>query len=145
MRGTIIYDNPNRLIDWASVRLSMTPFSDVHAIGWERDGELRAVAMWDRFAECDCQMHIASDLSRTWLSRAFLKACFMHPFVQWRLQRVTGLVASRNADALRFDEHLGFKREGLIKHGLPDDDLVLLGMLREDCRWIPQKFRGHHE
>ena len=67
--------------------------------------------------------------------------CFMHPFAQWGLRRVTGLVPAKNTDALRFDLHLGFKQEGYLRHALPDDDLVLLGMLRENCRFIPERYR----
>jgi RimJ/RimL family protein N-acetyltransferase len=45
-------------------------------------------------------------------------------------------VASRNEAALKLDEHLGFKREGYLRQMLPDDDVVLMGMIREDCRWL---------
>ncbi|WP_369674540.1 hypothetical protein, partial [Enterococcus faecium] len=64
------------------------------------------------------------------------------PFVQWNLRRVTGLVPAKNADALRFDLHLGFEREGYLKHALPDDDLIVLGMTRERfINEIKPKFR----
>lgn len=137
-----IYDDTNRLVDWASEVIGFSPRSDVAAIGWQSDGQLRAVTLWDGFSACDCNIHIASDGKGNWLSRSFLRASFLHPFVQWDLRRVTGLVPARNEAALRFDLHLGFVREGVVRHALPDDDIILLGMLREDCRWIPEKFRS---
>lgn len=137
----IIYDRQAELIEWASARIGMRPRPDAYAIGWEEDGKLRAVTLYDNFSECDCFMHIASDGSRRWLRRAFLYVCFAHPFIQWKFRRVTGLVPSKNLEALRFDLHLGFEREGLARHAAPDDDIIMLGMLRENCRFIPENFR----
>ena len=52
-------------------------------------------------------------------------------------RRVTGLVHDNNHDARRFDEHLGFKQEGVLRKAAPDgDDMIVYGMLREECRWI---------
>lgn len=141
MTGTIIYGENARLIGWASEVIGFTPRPDAQAIGWQEGEDLRAVVIWDGFSSCDCNMHIASDGSRQWMRRAFLRASFMHPFYQWGLRRVTGLVPSKNTVALRFDLHLGFRVEGTVRHALPDDDIILLGLLREDCRWIPEKYR----
>lgn len=139
--GEIVYDDES-MIPWAIEKIGFEPRPDVRAIGWRESGSLRAVTLYDGFSECDCNIHIASDGSGNWLRRAFLVASFMHPFVQWRLRRVTGLVPAKNKDALRFDLHLGFKQEGYLHHALPDDDIYLLGMLRENCRYIPPEYRA---
>lgn len=136
-----IYDDQERLISWASEVIGFAPRPDVQHMGWQENGVLRAVVLWDGFSECDCNIHIASDGTGRWLRRAFLRAAFMHPFAQWNLRRVTALVPSKNTAALRFDLHLGFKQEGVIRHALPDDDITILGLLREDCRFIPQEYR----
>lgn len=136
-----IYGEEARLIEWASERIGFNPRPDAHAIGWQQDGQIRAVTLYDGFSQCDCNIHIASDGTRLWMRRPFLKATFMHPFVQWNLRRLTGLVPSKNTDALKFDLHIGFKQEGVIRHALPDDDIIILGLLREDCRFIPQEYR----
>ena len=137
----IVYDDDS-MIPWAIERIGFKPRDDVRAIGWRENGSLRAVTLYDGFSECDCNIHIASDGSGNWLRRAFLIASFMHPFVQWRLRRVTGLVPAKNKDALLFDLHLGFKQEGYLHHALPDDDLYVLGMLKENCRYIPPEYRA---
>jgi len=139
--ATITYENPERLIAWAADRIGFEPRQDVKAIGWTDGDTLKAVTLYDGFSECDCNIHIASDGSRQWLTRGYLRASFWHPFIQWKLRRVTGLVPSKNQDALRFDLHLGFEREGYIRHALPDDDIIVLGMLRENCRFIPAEYR----
>lgn len=140
--GTIVYDNSSELIEWAVARMGFDYRSDAKAIGYQSEGTIKAVTVWDGFSQCDCNIHIVSDGTGQWLSRSFLTASFMHPFVQWGLRRVTGLVPAKNSAALRFDLHLGFKREGFIRHALPDDDIIILGMLRENCRWIPTNHRS---
>lgn len=140
--GEVVYENVDEMVVWASKIIGFQPRPDVTAIGWRESGSLRAVTLYDGFSECDCNIHIASDGSGNWLRRAFLIASFMHPFVQWRLRRVTGLVPAKNKDALLFDLHLGFKQEGYLQHALPDDDLYVLGMLKESCRYIPPEYRA---
>ena len=126
-------------IDWAQrvmggVRLA----PDAKTIAAVREGEILAVVCYDTFTELDCHMHIASNGSRRWISRELLREAFAYPFIQCGLRRLTGLVAASNRDALRFDLHLGFRIEGLCRDGAPDGDLFILGMLRRECRFIPQ-------
>ena len=140
MTTQVIYFEDYRLIAWAAERIGVEWFShDARAIGLERDGELVAVVVFDRFSEHDCHMHVASDGTKRWLVREYLTACFVYPFVQLGLRRVTGLVPASNAAALKFDQNLGFLIEGYHHQALGDDDLITLGMLRENCRFIPKE------
>lgn len=131
------------LLPWAEGVIGFAPRDDAKAIGVvDADGTIRSVTVFDNFSPCDCNMHIASDGSKRWLTRIYLRTAFYYPFVQVGLRRVTGLVPASNSAALHFDLHLGFVREGLCRNALPDDDLIVLGMLREHCRFIPQEFRN---
>jgi RimJ/RimL family protein N-acetyltransferase len=142
MTATLIYGQEERLLPWAAARSGASGFRrDAYSIGLERDGELCAVVAFDDFTDCNVNMHIASDGTRRWMNKELLVAAFSYPFVQLGLRRVTGLVPAGNAQALAFDEHLGFVREGLCRHGFVDDDMVVLGMLRSECRFIPKEFR----
>lgn len=142
----LIYGQEERLLPWAEARTMGGRFRrDAYAIGLERDGELVAVVVYDGFSETDCNIHIASDGTGRWMNRALLAAAFAYPFTQLGLRRVTGLVPAKNAAALAFDEHLGFVREGYHPRALPDDDLITLGLLREDCRFIPEESRNKGE
>lgn len=132
----LIYGHEDRLLPWAQERIGVAFRRDAYTIGLERDGEIAAVVVFDTFSETDCCMHIASDGSRAWMSKALLLAAFAYPFSQLGLLRVTGLVPAGNADALAFDEHLGFVREGFHpKAGPGGTDLISLGLLRERCRF----------
>lgn len=136
------YDDTKALIEWASARIGLPFRPDATAIGQRRDdGTLAAVVVYDGFSECDCNIHVASDGSGRWLTRALLVAAFTHPFGEWGLRRLTGLVPASNRYAMRLNRHLGFEVEGLCRHALPDDDIIVFGMLREHCRYIAKEYR----
>lgn len=137
MTTELIYGQEDRLLQWAQERIGVAFRRDAYTIGLEKDGALVAVVVYDGFSETDCNMHIASDGTRAWMNKALLLAAFAYPFTQLGLLRVTGLVPAHNADALAFDEHIGFVREGFHpKAGPGGSDLVSLGLLRDNCRFI---------
>lgn len=129
-------------IAWAAERVGVASFRpDAKGIA-KLEGEiLRAVVVFDTFSSCDCNMHIASDGSKRWLCRNLMRDAFAYPFVQLGLRRVTGVVPKKNQEALMFDLRLGFEVEGVCREAMPSDDVVILGMLRRDCRLIPPERR----
>lgn len=138
---TITADNQNALLEWAQHRIGVRFRPDAKAIGRVAGGQIRGVVVYDNFSECDCSIHIASDGTRRWLTRSFLAEAFHYPFIQLGLRRLTGLVPAKNKAALRFDRRLGFKYEGLARCAMPDDDIVMLGMTRAECPFIPKEHR----
>lgn len=135
--STALCFDRDRLGDWASLRIShfdpsQQPYT---AIGLKRAGEIIAATIYNYYSGSNVAMSFAAIPGRRWLTRAYLHAIFRYPFVQLGVRRVTGFVAAKNSDSLRFAHHLGAKLEGVMKHALPDDDLVILGILREDCRY----------
>jgi RimJ/RimL family protein N-acetyltransferase len=138
MASHLIYGQEDRLLPWAQERIGVAFRRDAYTIGLEKDGELVAVVIYDSFGEFDCNMHIASDGTSAWMNKSLLVSAFAYPFLQLKLNRVTGLVPAKNEIALKFDEHLGFVREGYHPKGCKNDDLISLGMLKENCRFIPK-------
>ena len=132
----VILDQRDRCAEWARQRIPHVPSWGewCEAIGLEDDGELLAVVVYNLYSSADIAMHIAAVPGRRWMTREFLRVAFRYPFVQLGCRRVSGYVPASNADAQRFDEHLGFRREGLMRHALPDDDIIVYGMLREEAR-----------
>lgn len=139
---SLIYGEDERCLEWAAEVIGMEFRPDAVAIGRARRGELVAVCAYDGFSDCDVNIHIASDGSRWWLTRHFLVSIFAYPFIQCGLRRVTGLVPGKNTQALRFNRKLGFQIEGRCRNALPDDDVVILGLLRSECRFIPPEHRN---
>ena len=131
----VILNERDRCAEWARQRIAHVPSWGewCEAIGLEDDG-LLAVVVYNLYSGSDIAMHIAAVPGRRWMTREFLRVAFRYPFVQLGCRRVSGYVPASNTDAQRFDEHLGFVREGLMRHALPDDDIIVYGMLREEAR-----------
>lgn len=138
----LLLGQEDRVIPWAAKIIGFEPEDqDMRAIAWGNDEHIRGAVLYERFSRFDCIMHVASDGDSNWFSRPMLFAIFAYPFVQCGLRRVTGTIASKNAASLRFAQHLGFEVEGLCREAAENDDLVVLGMLRRNCRYIPAEFR----
>ncbi|MNF99139.1 hypothetical protein D3C87_1255280 [compost metagenome] len=138
----LVYDDIPSLLSWACERIGVRRFKDdACAFGVKRGGKICAVIVYDCFSECDCNIHVASDGSRMWLTRKVLARAFAYPFIQRGMRRVTGLVPASNKAALDFDTHIGLKVEGYCPDAMPDDDIVVLGMTRKACPYIPPEYR----
>jgi RimJ/RimL family protein N-acetyltransferase len=136
----LIYGQEERLLPWAARVIGCERFRrDAYCIGLEKQGELVAVVVFDDFTKAGCHMSVASDGSAHWLSRGYLAALFAYPFLQLKLRRVTALIAQKNERSRSFCEHIGFRQEGVCPHGLPDDDLIIMGMLAGECRYLPRE------
>lgn len=133
----LIHDQKERCGEWAKQHIpGITSWGVFEALGWEKDGELCVVVIYNLYSGADIAMHIAAIPGKKWLCRKFLKIAFEYPFVRLGVRRVSGYVPAKNLKALEFDLHLGFAREGYMRHALEDDDVVCLGMLKSECRWL---------
>lgn len=137
----IVWNEPQRVMRFVADRVGETEFQNYTAIGLESDGDLVAGVVYESHNGPNVLMHVASDGSRRWMTPAYMAACFRYPFLQLKTNRVTGLVRADNEDAQRFDEGLGFTREGTVRRGAADGtDLILYGMLRDECRFLDGKY-----
>jgi hypothetical protein len=141
----IIGDQRDRAIAWAAPRFPHPPeggsWEKASALILERDGNITAVVLYNNFWPGNSvDASIALDrVSR--LTRSFLGAMFLAPFVEWGLRRVTLKIASDNAKSIRFAKHLGFTQEGEIREGVTKDvDLLIFGMLKRECRFLGTEF-----
>lgn len=107
------------------------------------DDEPIAVAAFDQYNEANINIHIAAVPGKRWATPNFLWYCFYYPFIQLGVKRVTGIVASTNLAARRFDEHIGFTLEATLKDAHPDGDLLVYCMTKDQCRWLNYKDRSH--
>ena len=96
----------------------------------------RAVVLYTHYEpNIDIRMHVAGE--GHWINRTALGIFFGYPFEVLGLRRVTALVERKNQKVRRFDEWLGFHVEGMVrKAALNGDHLVLMGMLKSECRWL---------
>jgi RimJ/RimL family protein N-acetyltransferase len=144
----VIYGQDQHICEWVGDRVDEDDFGPgAVGIGLEEDGELIAGVVYNLYTGPSICMHVAAAEGKRWMTREYLWRCFAYPFIQLKCNRITGLVREDNLAAQRFDEHLGFKREGLLRQACTDGtNLILYGMLREECRWLGVKngAMAHH-
>lgn len=98
------------------------------------DGNVTAAVGYNGRSFVDVNATIAADKP---LSRRFVFAMFHMPFVFFEVSRISVRAKPSNEKSIRLATHLGFKREGLVRRWYSDgSDAVLLGMLKEECRWL---------
>lgn len=134
----LIYGRDAEIVAWLNARTPGLP--EGTAIGVARDGILIAGIAYTRFTGAAVEMAIAADRP-SWASPRVLAALFAYPFVQLGCRRVTAITARRNKRCRRLLEGVGFVLEGKARHALPDDDAMIYGMLRRECRWINPQAR----
>jgi RimJ/RimL family protein N-acetyltransferase len=140
---TNIISNPARVWAYVSDRIPVPVVAGMKGLGLERDGELVAGVIYEGFNGVNVWMHVAASPGRRWMNKEYLRYCFHYPFVEMGVQRVSGAVDASNLEARRFDEHLGFKQEAVLKGAAADGgDVILYVMRPEDCRFLA---RTEHE
>jgi RimJ/RimL family protein N-acetyltransferase len=70
------------------------------------------------------------------VSPRIVREAFEFPFEVCGCEAVLALVDSLNEAALSFDKKLGFREVARIPGGGPEADLIVLQMLRSECRWL---------
>ncbi len=107
----------------------------------DSEGRFAFVVVLSNFSKRNIDMHTAAICGAQWASpRESLRmfnGVFNYAFEQLRASRVTGLVRAKNEDARRFDEHLGFKLEGIMREAFEDDNLCVYGFLASEYRAHP--------
>ena len=136
----LVANQDERVARWVAAHMPSFEFGSTPytAIGLtDGSGTLICGCVYQNFTQVDIHMHVAALPGKRWLNRVFLGEGFRYPFEQLGCRRVTGLVPAKNLAAQRFDEHLGFVYEGRVRQVLPNgDDLLIYGMLREECRFL---------
>jgi len=138
----VLHENQFELIEWAETNSDYIFRGDSKALGWAKGGEIVAVAIMDSWSENDCCIHIVSNNSPGWCNKVFLRTVFTWLFIDLGLKRVTGIVPSVNVKALKFNLKLGFTKEGTLREADANGDIIITGMLKSECRWLPKFKEG---
>jgi hypothetical protein len=65
---------------------------------------------------------------------AFLLAVFDYVFVQLKCRRCTAKVRADNKRSLKLVKRLGFKQEGIMRKARNGCDVIVFGLLKEECK-----------
>jgi len=133
------------LLAWAAPRCSLDgDWPDGSEAMAVIDGTtIKAVVVMNNRIGEGSMMHIASDGSHSWANRRILGGIFGYVFIFKGLHAVTAIVNVYNVPALVMALKLGFQFEGRKRsiYG-PQDDDIILGMIRPECHWIKDAEHG---
>jgi len=101
----------------------------------DADGKLLGGIVYTEFTGRTVRMHMAG-AHRRWATLELIWLAFDYPFNQLQVERVLATVPSTNAEALKIDRQLGFKDIAVIPDAVPFGDLIVLSMMRNECRWL---------
>jgi RimJ/RimL family protein N-acetyltransferase len=90
---------------------------------------------YNGFVGRTCCMHVVVNKPEH-MTRSIVREAFEYPFLRAGCEAVIGLVDSVNQAAIDFDKRLGFVEVARIAHAGLEGDLVILRMLRSECRWL---------
>lgn len=140
----LVFGQDAQITAWAAERIPhVDSFGDkAVAIGIAgADGMPAGAVIYHEYRGNDIQMSCAA-ASRRWLSRGVLRALFFYPFEQLKVERVTAFAPAQNQSTRHFLEGIGFKMEGIMRRGFKNDDCVLYGMLKHECKWLKGNKNG---
>lgn len=120
------------------------PCADMKSLAWCEEDEngsavLRLIVGFTAFIGKTCQIHVAMAEGFHFTPKAMLEVVFDTAFNKLGIEKLLGVVNSKNEKAMNYDFRLGFVEEYRMP-GLHDDggDIVLLSMTREQCRYLKQ-------
>lgn len=132
----IISEPKDVLGRWLCERTGGTYTGEGQYIGLFDDEKIIAVVGFEDYNGASIRMHVAAEPGCRWMTREYLRLCFWYPFEQLKVKKIIGLVDSTNEQALKFDRHLGFHDEAIIKDAAPRGDLHILTLTKAQCRFI---------
>jgi len=132
---TIVEQN-EYIVDWIQDKLGYE-ITDCTTIAQARHGHIEAVAAFHNYRPESGTVELSfASASPHWQSRRYLRDLFDYPFMQLGCIRITTFAPKANSRAVSLNRRIGFKPEGIMRLAHFGDDLVVFGMLRDECRWL---------
>lgn len=98
-------------------------------VGWSRDGELVAGAVFEQHNGVSVWAHVAIDGH---LPRTFLRAFLAYPFKVCKVQAVRGYLEASNHRLRNLARRLGAVEEATLKQATPNGDVVICTLWRRN-------------
>ena len=127
------------VVEWVAQKTNeFGNFGASVGLGLQKNGILIAGVVYSDYNGVNVVAHIASDGSKRWMTKEYLRAIFYYPFVRAKVKRVTCLIGESNKESIKLCEHFGFKREASLKEAHPSGDLLIYVLWKKDCRWLDE-------
>ena len=133
--SSLILDNPEAVGAWVAHKTGqLDGWGPFQAFGVEIDGQVVAGVVINNYNGANATCHIAIERRSRLLPDLFRIVC-AYAFGQCGLKRLTGMVPTNEPHIIKFDKHLGFEEEFVMKHGAPGADMQILVMWADKCPW----------
>lgn len=107
----------------------------------DESGELMAGVLYEDWNRANVVCHIAGE--GNWATREYLNVIFDYPFNQLNVKRITVPVGSTNLKSINLVTRMGFALECTLTQAIPDGDLHLFRMWRDECKYIRGRYALH--
>lgn len=140
----VLYGADAQVIRWIGQRIDQyRAIGEARALGVVKGETLVAAATYENFNGVHVESCIAAEPGSAWASRRVLSHLFGYPFLQLGCRAISVSVGMDNLPSVNLATKLGFKPEAIIRFAAPSGaDLVVLKMMREDCRWLARPREG---
>lgn len=85
-------------------------------------------------------IHVAS-FGRAWMTRMLIFMAFDYAYNQLGVKKIFGNIPMKNIAALKFARSAGFNVETIVPDVFPGDDMVVMSLYRDECRFLPPSVR----
>jgi hypothetical protein len=85
-------------------------------------------------------IHVAS-FGKGWITRMLVFMTFDYAFNQLGVKKIFGNIPMKNVAALKFARDAGFNVETIVPDVFPGDDMVVMSLYRDECRFLPPSAR----
>jgi len=92
------------------------------------------VAAFERYTGDDIEMHYGGEPG--FLTRKFIRSIAIYVFRQLGCNRLTGRVPAFRPKGAEMALRIGFTHEGTLRQAINGEDVLIFGMLKEECRWL---------
>lgn len=139
---TFLYGSDAFVKKWVSEKIGNPEFGACSTIGILDGPTLIAGVVYHNYIESPmgnpimCEISCAA-IDKRWSNRYTLKRLFSYPFSELKVGRLQVTIPVESQGVIKFNEKLGFKYEGTARkaHFL-GGDVAVLGMLKDECRWL---------
>ena len=111
----------------------MPPFEAIGILN--RNGQRIGAAILNDFADRNMEL---TAYGQGAFQRGVCKWLAKYCFIQNNCRRVTTRTAASNLYVRKLLEHHGWVKEGTLREWYDDDDAIIYGLLRDDCRFLKE-------
>jgi len=140
MSAAIRYLDP--IEDWANIKthIDVIPCYDTCGLLCENPEtkEFYGAVLFDQMTVTSAQCHLCLPSPIMALRAGLMEAAAV--FIFWHLNKnmIYGLTPSKNAKALKFNKHFGFREVCRLEGAYAvDEDAIVFEMKKQHCRWLP--------